>query len=139
MIDRKLLEKKKKLQRIRNMLKVTDGITVLEICDDIHIDIEDYYSAEKIPDSRMSPDEDIYSQIVKRMNLKNNINIFLICEDVPVKVRITDVFAFVRNFWDSYSEITIADENLNKVCEVVNDSRDEYNYLFDVYNVKKSE
>lgn len=137
MTDRKLLEKKKKLQRIRNMLKITDGIEVLEICGGLNIEIENYYSADKIPDSRISPDDDIYSRIAEYLKLRNNMTVFLFCEGVPVKIRITDVSAAVRSLWDAYGEITVADENLITVCEVGNDSRDEYNYLFDVYNIKK--
>lgn len=138
MIDRKLLEKKKKLQRIRNMLKVTDGIEVLEICDSLNVEIENYYSAEKIPDSRISPDDDIYSRIAEYMKLRNNMTVFLFCEGVPVKIRITDVFTAVGSLWNAYGDITVADENLITVCEIGNDSRDEYNYLFDVYKIKKS-
>ncbi len=137
MTDRRLLEKKKKLQRIRNMLKITDGIEVLEICGSLNIEIENYYSAEKVPDSRISPDDDIYNRITEYMKLRNNMTVFLFCEGVPVKIRITDVSAAVRSLWDAYGEITIADENLITVCEIGNDSRDEYNYLFDVYNIKK--
>lgn len=120
------------------MLKVTDGIEVLEICDSLNVEIENYYSAEKIPDSRISPDDDIYSRIAEYMKLRNNMTVFLFCEGVPVKIRITDVFTAVGSLWNAYGDITVADENLITVCEIGNDSRDEYNYLFDVYKIKKS-
>lgn len=142
MTDRKLLEKKKQLQRVRNMLKATDGIEVIQICDglDVTDNIENYYSSEKIPDSRISENSgNIYGWIADRMGLENNMTVFLLCENIPVKIRITDVQTAVKNLWDSYGEITLTDENLDRVYEVGNDSRDEYNYLFDVYYIKKPE
>lgn len=139
MIDLTLLEKKKKLQRIRNILKVADGIEVIEICDGLSIDIENYYSSEKIPDSIITPDENIYNKIIKYMHIQNNMITFIMCEGVPVKIRITDVKTAVKSLWNTYHEIMIIDENLTKVYEIGNDSRDEYNYLFDIFYIKKPE
>lgn len=96
MIDRKLFEQKKKLQRIRNILKVTDGIEVIEICNSLNVDIEDYYSNEKIPDSRISVNHDIYRWIADCIGLENNMIVFLLCENIPVKIRIKDVQTAVK-------------------------------------------
>ncbi|MCM1507648.1 MAG: hypothetical protein NC177_11015 [Ruminococcus flavefaciens] len=139
MNDRKLLEKKKKLQRVRNMLKSTDGIEVIEICDGLNIRIAEYYSCEKVPDSRISEDSDnIYEWITDCMKFRNNMIVYLLCEGVPVKIRITDVQTAVKSLWDAHGTITTAVENLEKVYEVGNDSRDECNYLFDVYYITKA-
>lgn len=139
MIDRKLFEQKKKLQRIRNILKVTDGIEVIEICNSLNVDIEDYYSNEKIPDSRISVNHDIYRWIADCIGLENNMIVFLLCENIPVKIRIKDVQTAVKSLWDNHGGITFIDQKLETVYEVGNDSRDEYNYLFDVYRIKKPE
>lgn len=139
MIDRKLFEQKKKLQCIRNMLKVMDGIEVIEICDGLNVDIKDYYSSEKIPDSRISVNYDIYRWIADCMGLENNMIVFLLCENIPVKIRIKDVQTAIKSLWDNHGGITFIDQKLETVYEVGNDSRDEYNYLFDVYHIKKPE
>lgn len=140
MLDRQLLEKKKKLQRIRNMLKVTDGIEVVEICDGLDVDIENYYSCKKIPDSVIPVNSDnIYEWIADCLELENNMNVFLLCENIPVKIRIKDVQTTVKSLWNAYGEITLIDQKLETVYEVGNDSRNEYNYLFDIYHIKKPE
>lgn len=140
MVDRKLLEKKKQLQHIRNMLKVVDGIEVIEICNGLSVDIENYYSSEKVPDSRISESSDnIYEWIADCMNLEDNMIVYLLCESVPVRIRITDVQTAVKSLWNARREITLIDKNLDIVYEVGSDSRDEYNYLFDVYYTKKPE
>jgi len=140
MVDRKLLEKKKQIQRIRNMLKAVNGIEIMEICNGLSVDIENYYSSEKVPDSRISESSDnIYEWIADCMNLEDNMIVYLLCESVPVRIRITDVQTAVKSLWNARREITLIDKNLDIVYEVGSDSRDEYNYLFDVYYTKKPE
>lgn len=140
MTDRQLLEKKKKLQRVRNMLKVADGIEVDEICDGLNIIIENYYSCDKVPDSRIPENSgSICEWIIDCTGLENNMVVYLLFEGVPVKIRITDVKTAVKSMWDAYGGITFIDRKLEKVYEVGNDSRDEYNYLFDMFYIKKPE
>ena len=140
MTNRQLLEKKKQIQRIRNILKVTDGIEIMEIHDGLNITIEDYYSGEKIPDSRIPENSDnIYEWITDCLKPENNMIVFLLCENIPVKIRIKDVQTAVKSLWDNHGGITFIDQKLETVYEVGNDSRDECNYLFDVYRIKKPE
>lgn len=139
---KEILQKKILLQRVRNMLKTISGIKVIEICENIKITdkIQNYYSCEKIPDLKIAYNsENIYSFIIENMHLVNNMIVFILFESIPVKVKIIDVSTVVKSLWDTHHEITIIDENLTKVYEIGCDSRDEYNYLFDIFYIKKPE
>lgn len=141
-MNSELLQKKILLQRVRNMLKTISGIKVIEICENIKITdkIQNYYSCEKVPDLKIARNsENIYSCIIENMHLMNNITVFILCEGIPVKVKIMDVSTAVKSLWDINHEITIIDENMTKVYEIGFDSRDEYNYLFDIFYIKTPE
>lgn len=92
------------------------------------------------PDSRIPENSgSIYEWISDCTGLENNMVVYLLCEGIPVKVRITDVKTAVKSIWDAYGGITFIDRKLEKVYEVGNDSRDEYNFLFDIYYTIKPE
>ncbi|MDE6424664.1 MAG: hypothetical protein K2K89_00775 [Ruminococcus sp.] len=137
-----ILQKKILLQRIRNMLKTISGIEVIEICENIKITdkIQNYYSCEKVPDLKIACNsENIYSCIIENMHLVNNMTVYILFESITVKVKIMDVSTTVKSLWDTHHEITIIDEPMTKVYEIGFDSRDEYNYLFDIFYIKKPE
>ena len=137
-----ILKKKILLQRIRNMLKTISGIKVIEICENIQITdkIQNYYSCEKVPDLKIAYNsENIYRYIIENMHLMNNMTVYILFENIPVKVKIIDVPTAVKSLWDTHHEITIIDELMTKVYEIGCDSRDEYNYLFDIFYIKKPE
>ena len=141
-LNSELLQKKILLQRVRNRLKTISGIKVIEIYENIKITdkIQNYYSCEKVPDLKIACNsENIYSFIIENMHLVNNMTVFILYEGIPVKVKITDVSTAVKSLWDINHEIMIIDENLTKVYEIGFDSRDEYNYLFDIFYIKTPE
>ena len=124
------------------MLKTISGIKVIEIFENIQITdkIQNYYSCEKIPDLKISYNsENIYGCIIENMHLMNNMTVYILFESIPVKVKIIDISTAVKSLWDTYHGITIIDENMIKVYEIGCDSRDEYNYLFDIFYIKKPE
>ena len=104
MIDREILEKKKRLQKVRNVLKEISGITVLGIYENQYIPEFDgiferlsklgYYSPDKIPENSInfkSEDNVIYRWIIDSMKLENGMTVYLLCCDVWVKISFLDV------------------------------------------------
>ncbi|MDE6672941.1 MAG: hypothetical protein K2K16_12230 [Ruminococcus sp.] len=141
-MNSELLQKKILLQRVHNMLKTISGIKVIEICENIKITdkIQNYYSCEKVPDLKIACNsENIYGFIIENMHLVNNMTVYILFESIPVKVKIMVVSTAVKSLWNTYHEITIIDENMTKVYEIGFDSRDEYNYLFDIFYIKTPE
>lgn len=156
MVDRMLLEKKKKLQETRNMLKKLDGVEILyvyEECNDSKLKIiadslwnhtfTEYYSNTKSPDSKIRMDSgnlDIYKWIKEVTKLKTNQIVFLFYNGVLVKIQIADVDNAIRTMWNRIDErskgFLILSENMDTLLEVGSDSRDEMHYLFDEYDCR---
>lgn len=151
MIDRELLEKKKKLQKVRNILKTLDGIKVLCIYETPDSALEQilenlsdigYYAYTKQPDSRISVKADdslIYQWIAENMHLGNRDILFLLCKGIWVKIQIIETMTAMQSLWNQIDPcckgFTVLNEAMDTLSEVGNDSRDELNYLFDVYSI----
>ena len=151
-----LLEKKKKLQKTRNMLKKLDGVEILyvyEECNDSKLKIiadslwnhtfTGQYSNTKSPDSKIrrdSGDLDIYKWIKEVTKLKTNQIVFLFYNGVLVKIQIADVDNAIQTMWNRIDErskgFLILSENMDTLLEVGSDSRDEMHYLFDEYDCR---
>ena len=68
------------------------------------------------------------------MDFHNGYIVNLIFNDIYAKVKLIDVEKSVFEFWEKNGSITVLSQNvLKEICE---DSRDEYNYLFDKYSVR---
>lgn len=149
MIDKKLLQRKVALQKVRNILKTVNGVKILciyEECDSRleHISVKGYYSYSKQPDSRISVDSNdslIYQWIRENMKLKNNDVLFLLCNGIWIKIQIIEVTSAIQSLWNNIDScckgFIVLTENMDKLLEVGNDSRDEWNYLFDEYSIAK--
>ena len=152
MVDRELLEKKKKIQEVRNILKTFNGVKTLciyEKCDSTLERISEnlleigYYSNSKKPDSQISinsNDSLIYQWINENMKLKNNDILFLLCNGIWIKIQIIDVMNAIQSLWnniDGCKGFTVLTEDMDKLLDVGEDSRDELDYLFDEYSIAK--
>ena len=149
-MDRELLKRKEKLKRdmekrrylqeITEMLKNINGIVILEIYE-VNI-IErlkntEYFSCDRIPESKInckSDKKDICQWIINCMDFHNGDIVHFIFNNICSKVKLIDVEKAVFELWEKNGSITVLSENdLKEICE---DSRDEYNYLFDKYAVR---
>lgn len=153
MVDKELLQKKIKLQTVRNILKTVNGVKILciyengdPILERITESFSDmgYYSYEKQPDSKISVKSDalsIYQWIIENMKIKNDDILFLLCEGIWVKIQIIEVISATQSLWNNIDTqckgFTILNEKADKLLEVGNDSRDEWNYLFNEYSIAK--
>lgn len=153
MVDKELLKNKIKLQTVRNKLKTINGVKILcifengnPILEQISESFSDigYYSYEKKPDSKISVKSDalsIYQWIIENMKLKNNDVLFLLCEEIWIKIQIIEVISATQSLWNNIDTLckgfTVLNEEMDKLLEVGNDSRDEWNFLFDEYSVAK--
>lgn len=150
MVDKEMLSRKIALQKVRNILKAIKGIKILCIYEECDFTLEristmEYTSYSKQPDSKIpidSNDSLIYQWIIETMKLKNNDVLFLLCNGIWIKIQIIEVTTATQSLWnnlDSYSKgFTVLTENMDKLLEVGNDSRDEWNYLFDEYSIANS-
>lgn len=153
MVDKELLKNKIKLQTVRNKLKTINGVKILCIFENGNPILEQiseslsnigYYSYEKQPDSKISVKSDalsIYQWIIENMKLKNNDVLFLLCKEIWIKIQIIEVISATQGLWNNIDTLckgfTVLNEEMNKLLEVGNDSRDEWNFLFDEYSIAK--
>lgn len=150
MLDKELLERKKKIQKVRNVLKTFQGIKVLclyEKCDPTLEGISEnlsglgYCSNTKRPDSKISVDYNdslVYQWIIENMRLKNDDVLFLLYDGIWIKIQIIDVMLATQSIWnnaDGTKGFTVLNEDMDKLLDVGYDSRDELNYLFDEYSI----
>lgn len=141
MIDKKLLESKIRMQKIRNILKNLEGLEILEISE-IPFDFKilkkyGYYSNQKIPDSRISiysSLSDLYAWIIQCLQLQDAKILFLLLDSFPIKIKIRNTETAVKSLWQ-FGEITILDEQQTMLSEICCDFRDEQHYLFDFYDL----
>ena len=102
------------------------------------------YTYSKQPDSKISVKSDdilIYQWIIENMKLKNNDILFLLCEGIWIKIQIIEVMSATQCLWNNIDTLckgfTVLNEEMDKLLEVGNDSRDEWNFLFDEYSITK--
>ena len=134
------MEKRRYLRKITEMLNNMSGMHLLEICE-VNISEKlkntEYFSCEKIPESKIncrSDKKDICQWIINCMDFHNGDIVNLIFNNICAKVKLIDMEKAVFELWEKNENITVLSENdLKEICE---DSRDEYNYLFDKYAVR---
>lgn len=153
MVDKERLQKKLKLQTVRNILKTLNGVKILYIYENsdpilerISENFSDMgrYTYSKQPDSKISVKSDdilIYQWIIENVKLKNNDILFLLCEGIWIKIQIIEVMSATQSLWNNIDTLckgfTVLNEEMDKLLEVGNDSRDEWNFLFDEYAIIK--
>lgn len=161
MIEKKqLLKKKIKIQQVKNKLKLLNGIEILEIFENdengrLNEIFLDYYpvmcSNNTLPHSRLSfesSDLEIFSWIASEMRLENGQEYFFLCNGIWARIRIIDLQWAIKSLWEqnrykqgkhkigSYGFL-LMEVNLNYIMEAGCDSRDEYNYLIDIWACAK--
>ncbi len=148
MVDRELLQKKRLLQRTKNILSKIEGIKILDyteqkIFDENYLQNIGFYSITKEADSKIScfsEESEIIEWIIDLVNFEIEQIWYLWIYDYLIKIQISDVRIAVKNFWiyinpDSKGFVLIT-ENKKIMYEFGNDSRDEDNILFDKYYLK---
>ena len=157
MIDKELLKKKKKLQETRNILKIMNSIKILQIYETNEhprlTKIEDTFNKlgvfgiGKKPDDRIpynTSEEKIIQWISKLLLLKKNDILFWFCNGLWVKIEILNECQVIKDLWNhrknyfktNYSlGFMIITDTMDKMFEFGFDSRDEYNILFDEYDL----
>lgn len=150
MVDKELLEKKKKIQKVRNILKTFNGVMIIciyengdSVLDRILENLSEigYYSNTKQPDSKIpinAGDSLICEWIIKNMKLKNDDILFLLCDGIWVKIQIMDIMNAIQSLWNhtgGTKGFTVLNEKMDKLLDAASDSRDELNYLFDEYSI----
>ncbi len=157
MIDKELLKKKKKLQETRNILKIMNSIKILHIYENNEnlqlTKIENLfnelqvYSNDKKPNdciSSNSTEDNIIQWISKLLLLQKNDILFWYCNGLWVKIKIMDEQLVIKELWNHkryYLKTNyclgfmIVMETIEPMFELGFDSRDEYNILFDEYNL----
>lgn len=148
MVDRRLLQKKKFLQKIKVIFSKINGIKILEyteqkIFNNNYLQNIGFYSTAKQADSKIpffSKESEIVEWIIDLVDFETTQIWYLWVYDYLVKVQILHVRTAIQNFWehinpDSKGFVLIA-ENKKIMYEFGNDSRDEDNILFDKYFLK---
>lgn len=148
MVDRRLLQKKKFLQKIKVIFSKINGIKILEytekkIFNDNYLQNIGFYSTAKQADSKIpffSKESEIVEWIIDLVDFETTQIWYLWVYDYLVKVQILHVRTAIQNFWehinpDSKGFVLIA-ENKKIMYEFGNDSRDEDNIIFDKYFLK---
>lgn len=148
MVDRELLQKKRLLQRTKNILSKIEGLKILDyteqkIFGENYLKNIGFYSITKEADSKIScfsEESEIIEWIIDLVNFETEQIWYLWIYNYLIKVQISDVRTAVQNFWkyinpDSKGFILIT-ENKKIMYEFGNDSRDEDSILFDKYFLK---
>lgn len=146
-----LIAHKQTLQFAKNKLKQIEGIEVLKIFEqDEHTELNKMYLAY-VPsysyDYNMQPcsklpykstESQIHSWIIANMGLKEKNEYFFYCR-VWVKIKILDLQLAVQSLWKQSTNIgfLLAEIDLSYMLEVSFDSRDEDNYLIDIWKYNK--
>ena len=155
-----LLERKRAMQDAKNRLKYIDGqgLEVLEIFEaDKKPVLEEifseycaaHYGTDVPADYKISVDvsqEQIYAWIVEKFELLEGKEYLLLCggygcgrvwKRLCAIIKIDNAFAAVKSMWiHGHGGFILVDMEDRKVLEAGNDSRDEKNYLIDIYIAK---
>lgn len=151
MIEQQLILKKRKIQFVKNGLKSLRGIEVLELYeDDENTELNTMYKAylptyliengnlpySKLPFSSAKPE--IYAWILQNMEITEQKEYFL-HNGVWVKIRILDASLAVESLWkqNKQSGFLLVESDYSRILEVCADSRDEENYLLDIWEYQR--
>ncbi|WP_032120929.1 hypothetical protein [Clostridium amazonitimonense] len=158
--ENQLLKKKIKIQQVKNKLKLLNGIEILETFENdenrrLNEMFSDYYpvmcSNNTLPHSKLSfesSDLEIFSWISSEMRLENGQEYFFLCNGIWTRIRIIDLQWAIKSLWEHnrYKQgkhkigsfgFLLMEVNLNYIMEAGCDSRDEYNYLIDIWACAK--
>lgn len=143
----KLIAHKRLMQFVRNWLKQLIGVEVLEVYENNeNIELNAMYDAylptyriengnlpfSKLPFSPVK--SEIYAWILQNMRITEQKEYFLYY-GVWVKIRILDAPLAVESLWElgKHSGFLLAECDYSHIFEVGADSRDEENYLIDIW------
>ena len=157
MRNKELLEKKKKLQETRNILKIMNSIKILHIYETNEnpelTQIENSFnelgvnSNNKKPDERISSkstEDEIIQWISGLLLLKKNDILFWYCNRLWVEIEVTNEQLIIKELWNHEKNyfktnycagFLIVPSTMDRMFEFGFDSRDEYNILFDEYKL----
>lgn len=139
-MDKALLERKKNLQRTKNILTEIAGIEVLDLEEKNFFDVIDseIFNNKICPDSKIDFRKDsaeIVNWIIDNTPFVTGDNTYLLINNYSVYVKIIDLKMLYRTLWDKEGAVIILSEDKHHLYEFGNDSRDEDNYVFDKYCV----
>lgn len=141
----KLIAHKRTVLHTKARLKQMAGVEVIKIFEQNELEeLNEIYSAytstysydnDFEPYSKLpygSPETQIYSWIIAVMGLKERAEYFFNCGGLWVQIRIQNIQLAVQSLWYE-NNFLLAETNLSRILEVGFDSRDEDNYLIDIW------
>jgi hypothetical protein len=145
-----LLAHKIAIQSTKNMLKQLSGIDVLKIYEnnenqelnELYLAYCSRYDYNEEPYSQISYDcseEEIYQWLIDIMELKQE-EYFFLCNQLWCKIKMIDLYGAVSSLWKSHKNtkgFLLAEIDLSRIIDCGSDSRDEYNYLIDIWERQK--
>ncbi len=143
MVNKELLQQKINLQKIKNLMKQVNGIDILDyekgvLKEDI-LRNAGYCDPSKKAESCItfdSSESDIIDWILKSVSVSEEEICYLFYDNIyKVKVRVINKKQMLSDLWRVFHRISILNQEKNLFYEVEMDSRDEYNYLFDIYSL----
>lgn len=146
MTDSNKLQTKLALQKTRNMMSEIKGIQILDYeeysLSDEFLQKSGYCSNDKIADARIpfcTDDEEIINIVCSLMEIKEEQILHLLVNGLLVKFQINDIRTAIHDIWDKTSPdskgFVLINENKDTMYDLGSDSRDEDNYLFDIYSL----
>ncbi len=143
----RLIEEKRNLLAAKRSLMRLNGIRIIEVYEkNENQELNNMYSSyvsdvckkDAVPYSRLSektPEPQIYSWIIDTMGLKEGREYFCYC-GVWARIKIFSLQSAVQslcNFGGGVIGFLLAETDLSRILELSSDSRDEYNYLIDIW------
>lgn len=147
-----LISQKLHILSVKKILGQLSGIDVIEVVwNDENTALGDMYSAyvpvmcsyATVPYNKISyksTEEQIIFWITTNMGLKENTEYFFRCNGVWVKIKFSDLYSGIKSLWKHQGiGFMLANSNATRIMEVSFDSRDENNYLLDIWDYTKQE
>lgn len=141
----KLIAHKKAVLYTKARLKQMSGIEVIKIFEQNELEeLNEIYSAytstysydyDFEPYSKLpygSPETQIYSWIIAVIGLKEEAEYFFLCGSLWVRIKIQNLQLAAQSLWYG-KNFLLAETNFSRIMEVDFDSRDEDNYLIDIW------
>ena len=140
-MDKELLEKKKQLQKAKNIFAKLSGLELLNLEEMSLYELisEDQYLCKAHPNSCISFDvdvADIVNWMKDNMPFRDGSEVFLIINSYCLHVRICNIKEAYTSIWDTLGSALFVSIDKKKMYEFGADSRDEYNYLFDEFDLQ---
>lgn len=153
---RMLLERKKAMQDARNRMKLIDGqgLEVFDIFEEntkptlgkvMFQRCATNYPMNVPAENKISEDvseEELFAWIAEKLDLVEGKEYFYYCSGMWAVIKINKLFPAIKNMWfhDTLERgigclgFLLVDLESNRVLEVGSDSRDEENYLIDIFD-----